>query len=380
MIDAQIGTQLEELRAVARQRIIDAHLAGRDTRHNRMANLRAIQSVVESDPHYTWDIAGVERFGFDEILGEISSITQCSSDPSVKTGGGYISPDSTLEALEEASKKIAFVARRNGTFVLGTGHPGSLLAFYIRVARLIREWGGKVLEPARGSAVPPNLDLDYVEGVAVTTDRASLMHSHAHRAMELMLDSAGKVDLAFADHGYAAGAITAGVPVISAMDTNDPALALAKRLGANLIIIPMDDNRPMSVYLPIVDVIRGFGEHFYPDLRKDGPSAGANGMASAEQARLAGAEQMLAARMDSDEGLDELVRSLIEGYCDQIFQTGLEPDEHDDLSADPYLELALYRRFHRALHRAVLRRMDTVEMALRPQQVTAYLDRPADGA
>src|SRR5680860_327355 len=158
------------------------------------------------------------------------------------------------------------VAKDGGRFLLGTGHPGSLLLFYIERARLIRAWGGEVRQPARGASVPPNHELGYIDGVAVTTDRASLMHTHGHRAMDVMIEQSAQVDLVIADHGYAGAAINANVPVIAVMDTNDPALALAHRQGAGVLIIPMDDNRPLNAYMPVVQTIRDFGEFLAPEL------------------------------------------------------------------------------------------------------------------
>lgn len=363
---------LERIRDVARRRIDETHVAGRDTRHNRAANLQAVQSVVDGDSHYTWDITGVDRFSFNEILGAISSITACSSDPNVTTGGGYISPELTLNALESASRQIAAVARRGGRFLLGTGHPGSLIVFYIELARLIRSWGGDILEPAKGEKVPPNLELDYVDGVAVTSDRASLMHSHAHAAMDLMLERAGKVDLVVADHGYASGAINAKIPVIAVMDTNDPALALAQELGADLTIIPMDDNRPLSAYLPIVETIQEFGEYFEPSLSDSGVTEPA-ARAEADR-RLREADRYIDECLPQRDGLNDIVRSLIESQKDQLFQTAMEPDEHDQRAADPYLELALYRRLHEAFHNAVARRLESADSGLSRAQIASYLN------
>jgi hypothetical protein len=362
---------LETIRERALRRIEETHVAGRDTRHNRLANLQAIRSVVEGDPHYTWDIRGVERFSFEEILEAIAAITGCSRDPAVTSGGGYISPAATLSGLEEAAGAIATTARRRGRFLLGTGHPGSLLLYYIRLANLIRSWGGTVLEPALGVQVPPKLDLAYVEGVAVTTDRASVPHSHSHDAMDQMLADAGHVDLVVADHGYASGAIAAGVPVVAVMDTNDPALALAQRLGADLIIIPMDDNRPPATYLPIIETIREFGEHQI--LGQDEPL-------SLDRERLRAAERYVAERIGPTEGVDELVTGLLEGFHDQLLQVGLTPDEHNRLGSDPYLELAVDRCLHDALHGAVQRRLRVAQPDFDDEQIATYLDAgTADG-
>ena len=377
MTDRSLDT-LEAIREHALRRIAETHVAGRDTRHNRLANLQAIRSVVEGDPHYTWDIRGVDRFSFEEILEAIAAVTGCSRDPSVTSGGGYISPAATLRGLEAAAGAIAATARRRGRFLLGTGHPGSLLLFYIRLAHLIRSWGGSVLEPALGAQVPPNLDLAYVDGVAVTTDRASVPHSHAHDAMDQMLARAGHVDLVVADHGYASGAINAGVPVVAVMDTNDPALALAQRLGADLIIIPMDDNRPPSCYLPILETIRELGEHLEPSLTAPAESPERAGTPSAlARDRLRAAERLAAEQMGSTSGLDDLMTGLLEGFRDQLLQTALAPDEHDQLASDPYLELVVHRRLHDALHAAVQRRLEVAEVGLDAGQIARYLDNGA---
>lgn len=79
---------------------------------------------------------------------------------------------------------------------------------------------------ARDEAVPPRHYIDYVGSVAIFTDYASLPQTHHHRATDTLLAAAGSVDLVIADHGYAGSAIRAGLPVISVMDTNAPALAV----------------------------------------------------------------------------------------------------------------------------------------------------------
>ncbi|MEZ4524060.1 MAG: hypothetical protein R3A46_20875 [Thermomicrobiales bacterium] len=50
------------------------------------------------------------------------------------------------------------------------------------------------------------------------------------------------------------------------MDTNDPALAVWKYAGADLTIIPIDDNRSSVAYETVVDLLRAFGSgaHLLP--------------------------------------------------------------------------------------------------------------------
>jgi len=242
-------------RAAALQRIEASNVAGHDTHHSRAMNLEAIRGLLNGDPAYTLGIACVERVAFKEAVDSMASVTGYSPDPELTTGGGFIAPTATLRGLEEAARRIADVAERGGRFLVATGHPGSLLLFCMELARLIRGWGGEVAEPARGVWVPPNLTLDYVAGVAVTTDGRSLPHTHDYRAMELMLEETEHVDLVIGDHGYAGAAINAGIPVVTLLDSNDPVPAVARRLGADVTIIPADDNLAPSSYLPLTELM-----------------------------------------------------------------------------------------------------------------------------
>ncbi|CAN5883535.1 hypothetical protein BH24CHL4_BH24CHL4_16660 [soil metagenome] len=368
---------LEHVRETALRRIEECRLAGQDTRHNRSSNLQAVQNVVDGDSHYTWDISGLEKFSFDETLDAIATITGCSHDPNVTAGGGYISPNATLKALESASGKIAAVAKGGGKFLLGTGHPGSLIVFYIELARLIREWGGEVRQPARGESVPPNQELGYVDGVAVATDRASLMHTHGHRAMDAMIEQAAGVDLVIADHGYAGAAINAGIPVIAVMDTNDPALALAHRIGADVLIIPMDDNRPLGAYLPVIETIREFGEFFEPEIGLRSTTDPAPRSEALTGNRLKKAEVAVDRRYPVQDGLDHLVQGFLESFRDQLVQSGVESDDRAEVEADPLRDIVLYARVHDAVHRGVERLARSAQSGIDQRLICEYLDHHA---
>ena len=52
------------------------------------------------------------------------------------------------------------------------------------------------------------------------------------------------------------GAIAAGIPTVTIMDTNDPALAIVAQRGADLTVIPMDDNRPLNSYAAALEVLK----------------------------------------------------------------------------------------------------------------------------
>lgn len=256
---------LSELRRRTLAKLADNRLVGHGAGHSREINLRAVQRFIDGDPSCAWNFEDSGAYGSDDVLAMLASITGCSPDSRSKNGNGYISPHKTLDGIEEAGARISAVASGRGSVLMATGHPGALMTYYNGIGELIEHWGGRILRPARGAAVDARHFIDYVGGVAVVTDYASLPHTHDYRAMEVLLDAAGPVDLVIADHGYAGSAIRRGLPVISVMDTNDPALAVWKYAGADVTIIPIDDNRPFSAYEPVVEMMRVIGQRNLPE-------------------------------------------------------------------------------------------------------------------
>lgn len=252
------ATDIETIRKTGLQRIEDTRIAGPGTGHMRDQNLLAVQKFVDDDPHCAWNYPDASDFAFDQVLDMISRLTGCSSDPGHRVGDGYISPQKTLDGFERAADRIAGVARRGGSFLLATGHPGSLLSYYLGIAGMIEELGGRMITPNPGEHLSGKLHLDYVGPVAVVTNLSSLPHTHEFDQMEVALATGERPDMVVADHGFAGVAIEAGIPTVAVMDTNDPALAVWKHQGADLTIIPMDDNRTLSAYLPHVQTMRSF--------------------------------------------------------------------------------------------------------------------------
>lgn len=379
---------IAQVRQQALKLIRETRIAGQDTRHSRATNLHAIKELVEGHPHYTFGIKGVERFSPEEVLDAIADITKCSKDPNYIEGGGYISPESTLKGLEMGTRAILSIARRGGRFVVATGHPGSLLLFYIELARLIRQWGGDIIAGVeRGAFVPPNFDLDYVEDVAVVSDRCSIWHSHDTVPMEIILRASGPVDMVVADHGFAGAAINAGIPVVGIIDTNDPALAVAKRMRANVVIIPMDDNRPLSAYLATIDIIRELAkrELAKPEamlLTADGGGQKSNGERWHEvkerpilKPEVVEAAKVVQQRMGPQRPLDELAESFLEGFKDQFIQTRFDMEKEDELINNPYVILAIYGQIRAAIERFVAGQIRELAPDLTRQEIEFYLGR-----
>ncbi|MGQ9677348.1 MAG: phosphatase [Chloroflexota bacterium] len=367
------GHELQTVRQWALQRIHQTRVAGRGTRHDRADNIKAIEQLVAGNPHYTFGIRGLQRYSKSEVLDAIASVTGCSRDFAYRQGAGYISPEATLSGLEAATKVILEEAKKHGRFIVGTGHPGSLLAFYIELIRLIREWGGEIIEVAQGAHIPPNFELAYVEGVAVISDRASLWHTHDVKPMEEILRANGGADLAIVDHGFAGGAINAGIPAITIIDTNDPAPAVAKKMGARLTIIPMDDNRLPDDYLPLVSTVRELAS-----LQRV-PAASVEAVIRPEVAlRFSDAERLVRERTNGMGAIEQLVQDFAEAYRDQLMQTRLRGDGRDERPEDNYAVVAAYGLLRKALDRFILEEMHYRHLDLSPEETAWYFRRYTD--
>jgi hypothetical protein len=222
-------------------------------------SLRNAERLVEGDPDCTMGLSDWRDAGYDEVLAAVHAVGGRELDPEAAhhPGGGYIEPEATLEGIMRHQLALAgFVAGGGGRVLVATGHP-SLLRHYAAVAGALESAGCEMVRPL---ADTENGTIGYVEGVAVLTFDGREQHTHRSVYMEAMLDAIGRrdgVDLVVADHGYAGAAIAAGVPTLAVMDTNDPALAVVAGRGANLTVVPMDDNRPLNSYAAALEVLKG---------------------------------------------------------------------------------------------------------------------------
>ncbi len=254
---------------VIERRLTKLRLAGPELSHSRQNNVEAATRLTNSDPYVTFGIKQVIEYVQQQALEPnaalkmIAGITKCSQDISYTEGRGYISPSSTIKGLKATAAAIRRVGQEHGSVLFATGHPGSMIDYYTELAKLVRELGGHVLDLARGQIVHQGIDQDHVHVVdsvncvAFLSDTCSALHCHDSRPMELMLNDATKMpDLVIADHGFAGEAINRGIPTLAVMDTNDPGLAVAKKLGANVVIVPMNDNRPNVVTREAAELVK----------------------------------------------------------------------------------------------------------------------------
>jgi hypothetical protein len=239
-------------------RLLEAGVAGTNTSHGAENNLYKIGLLLEGDVDHT--------FGMEELLREASfeeayeAVTYYAGHPPDKeeTGGrGCIDPAHTAAGLLEAGERIRALAEARGSFIFATGHPGALLFYYLGLARWVEDLGGRALTArTQGRYKRRGVPLDWVGPVGALGDGASLWHTHSADPMRDLLQVLDAVDLVVADHGFAGAATALSIPTVAIMDTNDPALAVVAQRGADLTVVPMDDNRPQNSYAAALEVLK----------------------------------------------------------------------------------------------------------------------------
>jgi hypothetical protein len=195
---------------------------------------------------------------FEEAYEAVARQTGYPPDKEETVGRGCIDPARTAAGLLEAGERVRTVAEAGGNLIFATGHPGALLFYYLGLARWVEDLGGRILAAQTvGSFERRGVPLDWVGPVGALGDGASLFHTHSPEPMRGVLAELGAVDLVVADHGFAGAAIASGIPTVAVMDTNDPALAVVAGRGADLTVVPMDDNRPQNSYAAALEVLKG---------------------------------------------------------------------------------------------------------------------------
>jgi len=239
-------------------RLLDAGVAGTCTSHGAENNLYKIGLLLEKNEANTFGMEELLRdVSFEEVYEAVAYQIGNPPDREETTGRGCIDPARTAAGLVDAGGRIWNVAGSGGRLVFATGHPGALILYYLGLARWAAELGGEVVTAETRGRYRRGTSLDWAESVATLGNGASLFHTHDPEPMREVLRQTGPVDLVVADHGFAGAAIAAGVPTVAVMDTNDPALAVVAGRGADVTVVPMDDNRPLNAYSAALEVVRG---------------------------------------------------------------------------------------------------------------------------
>lgn len=234
--------------------LVGAGITGPHQSHSRRNNLAKINAMLEGDPDGSFGLTGLDKYSVTEVLGFLAELTGYSDDVEEECEFDTIDPERTVAGIVAAARRLRAEARLGSSLLAVTGHPTGMLEHHVRVVDAYRRAGGKVvlLREDENIATRPgkHQEVRYNGGVGCLADWGQLKHTHSPEAMEKLLESEPWPDVVLGDHGFAGAAIERGIPTIAVMDINDPALAVAAAEGRDVVIIPMDDNRPPRLYEP----------------------------------------------------------------------------------------------------------------------------------
>jgi hypothetical protein len=237
----------------ARAALVAAGIAGPHQSHSRENNVGKIKAMLDEDVEGRFGLSSVTRYSAEEVLGFLAELTGCSVDISDRVGCDTMDPARTVDAIVRAAGRLSDEGRRGASLLCVTGHPTGLLEHHIRVVDAYRNAGGKVLHLREEEPLPLGKRksvVRFVGGVGMLSDWGQLKHTHSSAPMEMLLEADPWPDIVLGDHGWAGAAIERGIATVAVMDINDPALAVAWAEGRDVIVIPMDDNRPPRLYEP----------------------------------------------------------------------------------------------------------------------------------
>ncbi|MEA2476231.1 MAG: hypothetical protein QOC87_430 [Actinomycetota bacterium] len=256
--------------AQARAALISNGVTGPHQSHSRQNNISKIRALIEGDEEGWFGLTPQGTYSAEDILGFLADLTGCSRTIEDLGGSDTLDPELTMRGIQAAAERLRAAAGEGSTLLAVTGHPTGLLEHHIRVVDAYRSAGGKSIrmreeERLVSASRGREYEVRYVGDVGCLADWGTLRHTHSAEPMEALLEVTPWPDIVLGDHGFAGAAIERGIPTIAVMDINDPALAVASAERRDVVIIPMDDNRPPRSYEPswrlIASILAGQNGH-----------------------------------------------------------------------------------------------------------------------
>jgi len=232
--------------------LVKHKLAGAGLAHSRENNIDHIYKLVKGDPGVTLGIELIHqaidkgKLKPQDVLDTIASWTGCPTNIEHLSGQGYIAPSSTYKALLSASTVIRRAIEMRSTFIFATGHPANMLSLYSKLADYVSRRGCRIIDFIPENISYEGLKLSLHDRVYVASVNDNPVHTHDYHLMEELLSKVDIPDIAIADHGFAGAAVNHGIETICVMDTNDPGVAVAEKLGAPMIVVPFNDSAPSA--------------------------------------------------------------------------------------------------------------------------------------
>lgn len=229
--------------------LVATGVTGEITAHNQDVNNMAIRQLMRHDPYFMFGIKRIEqavkagRLTQVQVRSIMANALGVTMDRFLQDGPSYIDPELTIQRLALMLDAIDQAIAHGQTILLATGHPGSMLQFYLTLQDYIRPRHGHLYQLEASIPMPGHQWVDAVQSVIVISDLGSLLHDHGRQAIDTIMRDRPHIGLAVADHGMAGAAINAGIRTVALHDVDDPGIPVAAHLGADVIPVPMNDNQ-----------------------------------------------------------------------------------------------------------------------------------------
>ena len=229
-----------------------------DVNTPRESNIANITKMLDRQWDYHFGLTFDRDWAPADVLKVLADRVGMDPDIQRVDGADRIDPERTLETLDAAATLLADAAAGGARVVVATGHPTGVLSLHLLAAERLAAAGAEVLTPADGCVVHaehlhPRAHIRYLGRVAMLSNGADFLHTHAAEPMQALLGDGPRPDLVLADHGWAGAAAEAGIPTIGLADTNDPAMFVGAEEGKVAVAVPLDDNVAPSRYIPLAD-------------------------------------------------------------------------------------------------------------------------------
>jgi hypothetical protein len=224
--------------------LVKAYLTGELRNNSREINEQAVRELLAGNAYWSLKLEAVEELelDYDEAIKRLAKACGLDLATFMSHTKSYIDPLTTMQSWDRALEAIDRAATAGDTILFATGHPGSLLELYRRLAGYAKERGATIVDSVERVRTPGHHYLDTVAGVIVLSDEGSLLHTHDGESLREVI-RAHKPALVVSDHGFAAAAINEKVPTVAIFDSDDPALPLAASVRDDVIAVPMNDNQ-----------------------------------------------------------------------------------------------------------------------------------------
>jgi histidinol phosphate phosphatase hisN-like protein len=235
-----------------RDRLKDAHLAGRSTRFSRDDVTAMTRALVRGDRE--------ARLGLPPFSGlteeHVAAATALVFGWDGNGARARIDPNRTIEGVRSACARIVESAQGGGRIAFATARPASLLGVYRALAAAASASGARVLSATQSGPVDrAGRRLWWVDGVAVLSDGESLVAHDSKDAADELLFVLPEPDLVVADRMFAGTAVSQGHEVVAFADLDAIALAVAAWRGMSVRVVPIDDGRPPATYDPVLELL-----------------------------------------------------------------------------------------------------------------------------